>query len=267
MTVPTHATPRATPARATAADATRRWPWRVTAALLAGSAAATAGSLYLHWWPCRGALLSGTTLEGLGWNQLDDACLRRMDSGLPFPYPPEPAEQAVGATELGVVAMVLCGLAALVLVAGRGLSPRARPLLALLGLPTLIMAGVSARAAVDPFRDPDAYAPQWLWLASEAVAVAAMIALLGGPANRHPRDAVRMIIVVWALTAFGLVHGMIDYVAMGIVSTNNWDLPPGTGIGIVLVLVAGAVAALLRPRAITAPPVDPDRDGVGHSST
>lgn len=114
---------------------------------------------------------------------------------------------------------------------------------------------------------PDSYPPQWLWLMSETVAVAALIALLGSAATRHPRDAVRMIVLVWALSAFGLVHGMIDYVAMGILSTNNWDLPPGTGIGIVFVLIAGVVAAWLRPHPIISPPIDPDRDGMGDSWT
>ena len=253
--MPMHVTPRAT---STPADPSR-WPWRIAAVLLLGSAVATAWSLVLHWSPCRGALLSGTALERLGSNQLTDACLQRMDGALPFPYPPEPVEQAAGATELGVVAMVLCGLATLVLVAGRELSATVRRLLVLIAAPTLIMAGLSARAAGDPFRDPDSYPPEWLWVAGEVVAVLILIVLLSGPATRHRRDTVRTIILVWALTAFGLVHGVIDYVTMTAVSTNNWDLPPGTGIGIVLVLVAGAVAAFMRPRAIALPPDEPDR--------
>ena len=50
--------------------------------------------------------------------EFSEACLRRMDGGIPFPYPPEPAEQTARASELGVAATVLTGLAWIVLVLG-----------------------------------------------------------------------------------------------------------------------------------------------------
>ena len=68
----------------------RRWPWLTAATLLLGSAAATAASTYLHWLPCRGSMLSGSIFRGYAYGPaFSHACLRRMDGGLPFPYPPE----------------------------------------------------------------------------------------------------------------------------------------------------------------------------------
>ncbi len=97
----------------------RRWPWSTTAVLMLAAAGAAAWAVHLHWLPCRGSLLSSSAIRGYRYGpDLTDACLWRMDGGLPFPYPPEPAEQTPWASELGVAAMALAGLAWLVLVLG-----------------------------------------------------------------------------------------------------------------------------------------------------
>lgn len=214
----------------------RRWPWFAAATLLLGSAAATAGSTYLHWLPCRGSMLSGSIFRGYAYGpDFSDACLRRMDGGLPFPYPPEPAEQAPWAAELGVAAMVAAALAWLVLVVGLRWPTRA----ALPGLALLGVAVLAALAARDATRGPDAELPLWLWVSIDVTAVIALVAV------GDRQDVRRLALVLWGTTAFGLVQSAAAYLFMtGVVSDANWDVPPGTGYLTAAALFGSAVVTL-----------------------
>jgi hypothetical protein len=129
----------------------QRWPWLLMASLMLAAAVATVWSTYLHWLPCRGSMLNGTILRGYDYGSgFSDACLRRMDTGLPFPYPPEPAEVTPWASELGIAAAGLAGLAWLALVLGLPWSLRTKAVAALPTLATFVVALVGARPFAMP---------------------------------------------------------------------------------------------------------------------
>ncbi len=101
-----------------------------------------------------------------------------MDGAIPFPYPPEPAEQTAWASELGVAATVLLGLAWSTLVLGLGWSRRTKAAAALPGAASTVLAGVAAVAIGDAGRNPDDYLSGWLWLSIEVSAVLALIVIM-----------------------------------------------------------------------------------------
>ncbi len=70
-------------------------------------AAVAAVSVYLLWIPCRGSMLDGTLFACRKTKGLTDACLRRMDEGIPLVYFSEDVGFAPSASELGGLAMVL----------------------------------------------------------------------------------------------------------------------------------------------------------------
>lgn len=237
--------------------------WRLVAALLAASAASAAGAVILHWQPCRGFMLDASVLTGFADGNFSDACLRRMDGGLPFPYPPEPAEFTLLATGLGTAAMVLAALGGLVLALGVRASAPLRGLLMAPAVLTGVTALVSARAAADPGRNPDGYLSLWLWGSAELAAVVAVIAL-GTARGRHIQLSRRtfwvILVMVWSTTMFGLVHQGADYLLMLNFSEADWDTPPGTGTLTVVGLLLGAVVAAVQ--AAHRPAVrHPDRPG------
>ena len=187
-------------------------------------------------------MLSGSIFRGYAYGpDFSDACLRRMDGGLPFPYPPEPAEQASWAAELGVAAMVAAALAWLVLVVGLRWSPRAAVVAALPGLALLGVAALAALASRDATRSPDAELPLWLWVIIDVTAIIALVAV----GDRH--DVRRLALVLWGTTVFGLVQSAAAYLFMtGVVSDANWDVPPGTGyLTAAALLVSGVVTLAL----------------------
>lgn len=223
-----------------------RWPWWAAWALLVGSAAAATASLVLHWRVCQGSMLQGSVLRGyaIGEVGFSDACLRRMDSSIPFPYPPEPAEQVAGASGLGGLAMALAALAWAVLVLG--LRPRARvAVVAMLpSVVTLGLVGQALLAAGDPYRDPSAHSSLWLLLGVEVAALVALAAIR--PRTRSDaRLLLPLVVVLWGSTAFGLVHAALDYGGMVLLSEADWDSPPGTGAGTALLLLLSATVAVL----------------------
>lgn len=233
--------------------------------LVLGAAVATALSTYLHWLPCRGTMLSGSILRGYTYGpDFTEACLRRMDTGLPFPFPPELAERAPGAAELGLVAVVLAGLAWLVVVLTLRRSSRASALVA--GLPALTnlaLAGWGAYALGHADRDPYAGGALWLLAGVDVAAVAAVVAIWRGKPEIGPADVVRLLVVLWGVTAFGFLRSAAEYIAMGTFSDANWDVPPGTGYltsaGLALSAALTIIVTLrIRPRAATLRPNRPD---------
>lgn len=214
----------------------------ITAVAMLAAAAATAWSTYLHWLPCRGTLLNGSFLRGYAYGpDFSDGCLRRMDTGLPFPSPPEPAEQAPWASELGVVAMTLVGVAWIGLVLGMRWSRRTTVVAVLPGLATWALAAVAAVASVDAGRSPDDGPSRWLWLAPEAGALVALWAIWSWQTELRGRGFSRLLVAVWGTTAFGLFHEEAEYTVMIASSDANWDTPPLTGFLTVTVLAVAAV--------------------------
>lgn len=255
----------ARPAGPGSALRTVRWPWWAAWGLLVASSAATTASLVLHWGVCRGSMLQGTVVRGYVVDDgLSDACLRRMDGGVPFPYPPEPAEQVAGAAELGSLAMALAALAWAVLVAG--LVPRRWPAAVAL-LPsavTLVLAAQALVAARTPDRDPEAYPSGWLLLLVEVGAFIALMAVW----RTTPTRVVPLVIVLWGSTAFGFIHLLLDYLGMLMISEADWDTPPGTGAGTaLLLLVAAATAAVQATRLAPAQPSDLPRPELAPSTS
>jgi hypothetical protein len=60
-------------------------------------------------------MLNGSVVRGYAYGvDSTDGCLKRMDSGTPFPFPPDPGAREPWTSELAVVAMVLAALAWLV---------------------------------------------------------------------------------------------------------------------------------------------------------
>lgn len=224
----------------------QRWPWLLAATLMLAAAAATVWSTYLHWLPCRGSMFSGSILNGYAYGpDFSDACLRRMDTGLPFPYPPEPAEQTPWASELGVAATALAGVAWLTVVLGLRWSLRTKAVAALPGLATLVVAVVGTLALVDAGRSPDDSLSGWLWVSIEGTAVIALVMMLGWQTEVRGRVLLRLILVLWGTTAFGLVHAGAEYIAMISFSDANWDFPPGTGYLTGAVLIISAILTVI----------------------
>jgi hypothetical protein len=224
----------------------RRWPWVVPSILLGAAAAATAWSTYVHWLPCRGALLSGSVVRGYrDGPAFSDACLRRMDTSLPFPYPPEPAEQTPWASELGVLAMALAGTAWLVLLLGVKWSMRTKVVAALPGLGTLILAGISAVATLDPARSAEDYISIWLWLTPDVAALVALAAIWRWQPGFRGRRFVRVLVLVWGTTAFSFAHTIGEYTLMFAFSEADWDTPPLTGYLTAAVLLVSAALTVI----------------------
>lgn len=239
----------------------RRWPWAVTSVLLLLAAGAAAWSTYLHWLPCKGAFFSSSLLRGYRYGPgpgFSDACLRRMDAGgLPFPYPPNPAEQTAWSAELAVVGMVLAGTAWLVLVLGARWSLRTKAVAVLPASAIFALAAASAVAAADTTRDPEgSVAGFWLGLAAEAAALLALAAIWHWQPETQDSSFVRLVVVAWGTTAFGSFHGAIDYVGMIFFSAANWDVPPLTGsVTVVTLMLAAALALVLAWRSSRPPGV------------
>jgi len=220
-----------------------RWPWFAAGVLLFASAALTAVSVHLHWIPCRGSMLNGTVFATTATAELTDACLARMDTGLPFPYPPEIAEQAPWASELAGIAMVLAVAAWVVLVLGLRLRRKTRSVALIAAVVPTLVAVMGLSAALNRRRDPDAYISGWLWIAVDVVAVVVMVVLWRRNTELRSGVLPGLAFVLWGATAFGMAHSIAEYMGMLLFNQNNWDTPPGTGWVTVAVLVIAGSAS------------------------
>ena len=222
----------------------------LAATLMLAAAAATIWSTYLHWLPCRGSMFSGTILRGYVYGpDFSDACLRRMDGGLPFPSTPDPGERAPWASELGVAAAALVGLAWLAVALGLRWSLRTKAVAVLPSLATFVVAVVGSVALADVAGGPDDLVPVWLLLTIDVSAVIALIMILAWQPEVGGRSLLRLLVVLWGTTAFGLVHGIVQWGAMtSIYSDANWDVPPGTGYLTGAVLILSAVVTVIMTK-------------------
>lgn len=209
----------------------QRWPWLLGAALLLAAGAAAAWSTYLYWLPCQGSMLSGSILRGYAYGpDFSDACLRRMDSGTPFPFPLTGPEATPGSPELAVAAMVLAGLAWVAIVLGLRWP---RPTAVVAVLPSLATFVVATQTAAHTY---------WvIWLIIDLAALVALIALLDGRPELRTAGSLRIVSALGGATAFGAVPSMLEYLMMVNLSEADWDVPPGTGYLLAAVPVVAAV--------------------------
>ena len=232
------------------------WPWLVSAALLLAAAVAASGAVRLFWLPCRGGILASNIFSRVE-TDLSDACLRRMDSGTPFPFPFEPVEGVRGAAELSAAAMAAAALAWLVLVLALRWPLRTRVVAAVPSVLMLVMSAQARWATVHPGSPGGTTSLAW-WATADLAAVVVVATLF----RWHPElDRSRhylLLVVLSASTAFSLVHLTADYLVMSAWSTANWDVPPGTGTLTVVGLALAAALAALAPLLLrTSPPVRP----------
>jgi hypothetical protein len=226
--------------------------------LMLASAGVAVGSAFLHWWPCRQNMLTGSILRWYAWGSgFSEACLRRMDGGLPFPSTHDPDQQAPWASELGVAGTVLAGLAWLTLVLGLRWSGRTKVVAVLPSLAGFVVAVVCGVALAGAAPDPDEFLLVWLRFAIDWSAVLAVIMILvWQPEVREGRRLLRLLIVLWGTTAFGMVHFAAEWTAMGIFSLATWDVAPGTGYltGGTLI-ISGLLTVLLSVRSTVRKPL------------
>ena len=231
-----------------------RWPWFAAAALLFGSAALTAVSVRLHWIPCRGSMLDGTAFAPPVTADLSTACLRRMDAGLPFPFPPEIAERAPWASELGGLAVASAISAWILLVLGLRLRTETLRIALSAAVVPMITAVVGLFTALDRRPESDSYTLGLLWLAGDLIAVVVLCVLWGRNTELTNKDLLGLAVVLWGATAFGMMHDIPQFVVMTGFNENNWDTPPGTGwITVAALFVAAATAVWFGARRRSSP--------------
>lgn len=211
--------------------------WLLCGVLLIASAGLAAWSTWVNWLPCQGSIGS-------------EACLFRMDQGGPaFPFPATPSQPQRSAAIIGWAAQLLAATAwlALILIFVRSAPERrARRWTALLLLiPSLLVMLWDGWIIVVPTVDADAWSLRLLLLVELAAVISLAVVLVA--VNRgweEPDGVVRAALTLWGVSAFGLVHGFGDYFVLILVSSADWDVPPGTGYPTAVVLLVAGLAAM-----------------------
>jgi hypothetical protein len=231
----------------------QRWPWLVTAGLMLAAAAAAGWSTYLYWLPCRGSMLEGTLIQpytddGGSYEDFEKlapaikakllACDARMDGDI--------TGQAPWTSELHLVAMVLVGMAWLLLVIGLRWRLRTKAVAALPGLATVVLALAVAATIGDAERGED---HPLLTILPVAIEWSALLALamvrVWQPEVRARRHFLRVVVVLWGTAAFGLFHQMLAYMIIVGFSERDWDEPPGTGYLTVATIAISAILTVI----------------------
>lgn len=207
----------------------------LSSALLVAALAAGVAT-WLEWLPCEGSMLNGSILLGFQYpSEFSDACLARMDGSAAVPL-------SAGAVEARAFSALLLGLGWL------GFAAR-------LPLPTILRAVVLLPVvpigwfAIETWLSRDAGS---IWettaamSAIEATAIAAAVVIILRLGTARAR--LTGLIGLWAVTSYGLLHYLGDYLAMVAFSDANWDVPPGFGYLTAVVIAGGGllVAALGR---------------------
>lgn len=207
-----------------------RWPWYLAGGLFLGAGVATGVAAWLLWLPCRGHLLDGTILVGyrsLSTSDFTDACNQAMDSGGWVGWPSAVDAQTTGLLAASGTAMCLLAAAWLVLVLSFCTTPLARLIGAGPGLANLVIGALLLMRGVDvgPADLPDAV------LIHMAIDLTAVLAI-GAIAVTWGDDIFglgRASLALAGVASMGVAGPIFDYVAMTVLSDNNWDTPPGTG--------------------------------------
>jgi hypothetical protein len=59
-----------------------------------------------------------------------------------------------------------------------------------------------------------------------------------------------LVVVPWGTRAFGVIHGVTEYVAVIIFSDRDWDTPPGTGhLTVAVITICGILTVIMTLRA------------------
>jgi hypothetical protein len=149
-------------------------------------------------------------------------------------------EQAPWAFELNIAAMALAGVAWLTLVLGMRWELRTKAVAAPSGLATLALAGAAAIPG-DAGHGEDDFFPGMLVLTIELAVVVALVAISAWQPEVHGRGVLRLVVVLWGTTAFGVIHVVAEYAIMIKFSDANWDSPPGFGYLTVATITISAI--------------------------
>ena len=79
----------------------------------------------------------------------------------------------------------------------------------------------------------------------ELAAVVALVAISAWQPEVRGRGVLRLAVVLWGTTAFGVVHMIVEYVIMINFSDANWDTPPGTGYLTVATITISAILTVI----------------------
>jgi hypothetical protein len=210
----------------------RTWPWLVAGMLLIASGASAGAATFLWWIPCRGAMLSGSLIYGFQQGPAGDftsACLQRMDEGGPSLASNVSAATTPGEYELGVAAVLLAGLAWLVLVVGLRWTRPTRRVALPLALVLIVWAGtalspIGRSSSVESLTSVAVIA---MFATDIAAGCAAVVVATRWELERSM--IVRGWIAVWGVASFGLIRLLLDYGFFAAWSEADWDAPPGTG--------------------------------------
>lgn len=175
----------------TALPPSRRWPWLVSAVLLLVAGGAAGIATHLFWLPCRGSMRDGSLLGPRSDFTFSDACLERMDSGTPFPYPAALGEHASTSALLAAVAIALTALAWLPIALGLRWRARSR-LVALLPMVATLLLAARSYPGTGALGSGGA-AP--LWLAVEVLGLAAVLLIFRWEVGASPALGVRLLIL------------------------------------------------------------------------
>ncbi len=225
-----------------AAPSSRRWPWLVSAVLLLVAGGTAGVATYLFWLPCRGSMLDGSLFGPRGDIAFSDACLERMDSGTPFPYPTALGEHENTSALLAAAAIALTALAWLPVALGLGWRSRSR-LVALLPVVATMLLAARSYPGAEVVIGSGGTTP--LWLAVEVLALAAVLLIFRWEVGADPALLIRLLILGCGATAFGTMHQTGDYILMIATSSANWDVSPGTGYITSALLVLAAAATVV----------------------
>ncbi|WP_147453963.1 hypothetical protein [Tessaracoccus antarcticus] len=139
--------------------------------------------------------------------------------------------------------MVLAVASWVVLVLGLRLRGETRCVALIAAVAPTLVAVLGLFAALNRRRHPDAYISGWLWIAVDVVAVVVMLVLWWRNTELRSGVLPGVAFVLWGATAFGMAHGIVEYLSMTLFNQNNWDTPPGTGwITVAVLVIAGSAS-------------------------
>ena len=133
-------------------------------------------------------------------------------------------------------------MAWLALVLGLRWRLRTKAVAALPGLVTLAVAGAGAIGAGRGLDDSPLVR---LVLTIELLAVVALVAISAWQPEVRGRGVLRLAVVLWGTTAFGVVHVIVEVMIMINFSDANWDTPPGTGYLTVATITISAILTVI----------------------
>ena len=226
----------------TATPSSRRWPWLISAVFLLVAGGSAGVATYLFWLPCRGSMLDGSILSLGGGIEFSDACLERMDSGTPFPYPGAFGKGVTASAMFAAAAIALTALAWLPVAFGLGWRARSQ-LVALLPVGATLLLAVRSYPRAHGIVGSAGNTP--LWLAVEVLGLAAVLLIFRWEVGAGSALLIRLLVLSWGATAFGPVHQTGDYILMIATSSANWDVPPGTGYFTSTLLALAAAVTML----------------------